>query len=117
MDYSFLVDTYSSERLKTLNVWSTRLAFIRRYADDSEQRLAHLETQDGAWWMREVAFFDTLHGVYGLSVDTGGLPINGAVTIYAYPDIPSLIAGESRGGSKAPLPGPGQRPSTERPDR
>ena len=202
MDYSFLVDTYASERLKTLNVWSmfrdddlnlrphpllardrtprehmvhqcmsedkwfttmfsldvgapplsepeTRLAFIRRYADDSGKRLALLEKQDTAWWAREVAFFDTthsrawimvrriahtahhraeqttllrllgrpVHSVYGPSVDTGGLPIHNAATIYAYPDIPSLIEGESRGGSKAALPGPGQHPSTERPDR
>jgi uncharacterized damage-inducible protein DinB len=202
MDYSFLVDTYSSERLKTLNVWSmfedddlnvrpqprlardrtprehmvhqclsedkwfttmfglavgtsplpepeTRLAFIRRYADDSDKRLALLAAQDGAWWAREVAFFDTIHSrawimvrriahtahhraeqttllrllgrrvhsVYGPSVDTGGLPVNDAATIYAYPDVPSIIAGESRGGSKAPLPGPGPHPSTERPDR
>ena len=202
MDYSFLVDTYASERLKTLNVWSmfadddlnirphpllardrtprehmvhqclsedkwfttmfglgidtpplpeaeTRLGFIHRYAEDSERRLALLEVQDGAWWAREVAFFDTIHSrawimvrriahtahhraeqttllrllgrrvhsVYGPSVDTGGLPVNSAATIYAYPDIPSLIAGESRGGSKAPLPGPGPHASTERPDR
>jgi hypothetical protein len=52
--------------------------------------------------------------VYGPSVDTGGLPANGARTIYAYPDIAALIAGESRGGEKSPLPGPGSRPSTER---
>jgi len=202
MDYSFLVETYASERLKTLGVWSmfadddldrrphpnlardrtprehmvhqctsedrwfttmfgidvgapplpeaeTRLAFIRRYAEDSGKRLALLERQDGAWWAEEVAFFDTrhsrawimvrriahtahhraeqttllrllgrpVHSVYGPSVDTGGLPVNRAATIYAYPDIPSLIEGESRGGAKAPLPGPGPHPSTERPDR
>ena len=58
-----------------------------------------------------------VHSVYGPSVDTGGLPINNAATVYAYPDIPSLIEGESRGGAKAALPGPGQHPSTERPDR
>ncbi len=201
MNHSFLVDTYASERLKTLNVWAmfgdddlnvrphpflardrtprehmihqcmsedkwfvtilgvdvgapplpaqeTRLAFIRRYADDSGKRLALLEKQDDAWWGQEVAFFDTthsrawimvrriahtahhraeqttllrllgrpVHSVYGPSVDTGGLPINDAATIYAYPDIPSLIEGESRGGAKAPLPGPGPHPSTERPD-
>ena len=202
MDYSFLVDTYASERLKTLNVWSmfgdddlnvrphprlardrtarehmvhqclsedkwfttmfgldvgapplpepeTRLAFIRRYAEDSGQRLARLEKMDDAWWECPVAFFDTthsrawimvrriahtahhraeqtvllrllgrpVHSVYGPSIDTGGLPINHAATIYAYPDIPSLLEGESRGGSKAALPGPGRHPSTERPDR
>lgn len=198
MDYSFLVETYASERLKTLNVWAmfadedldvrphanlardrtprehmvhqcmsetkwftsmfgidvgpplpaeeTRLAFIRHYADDSGKRLAALETKDAAWWAAETAFFDTTHSrawimvrriahtahhraeqttllrllgrrvwsVYGPSVDTGGLPANNAPTVYAYRDIASLIDGESRGGAKAPLPGPGQHPSTER---
>jgi hypothetical protein len=57
-----------------------------------------------------------VHSVYGPSVDTGGLPDNQAVTIYAYPDIISLIEGESKGGLKADLPGPGDKPSTERPD-
>ena len=52
--------------------------------------------------------------VYGPSVDTGGLPANGARTIYAYADIEALIAGESRGGGKAALPGPGAHASTER---
>lgn len=57
-----------------------------------------------------------VHSVYGPSVDTGGLPDNQALTIYAYPDIKSLIEGESKGGLKADLPGPGDKPSTERPD-
>ena len=52
--------------------------------------------------------------VYGPSVDTGGLPANGARTIYAYADVEALIAGESRGGAKTALPGPGAHPSTER---
>jgi uncharacterized damage-inducible protein DinB len=202
MSYAFLVDTYASERLKTLSVWSmfgdedlnvrphprldrdrtarehmvhqcvsedkwfttmfgvdvgappvpkeeTRLAFIQRYAEDSGKRLAMLHGKDGAWWEGEVAFFDTrhsrawimvrriahtahhraeqttllrllgrqVHSVYGPSVDTGGLPANNAPTIYAYPDIPSLIAGERQGGAKAALPGPGSHSSTERPER
>jgi len=200
MVYSFLVETYASERLKTLNVWSmfgdgdldvrphprldrdrtahehmvhqcqsedrwfrtmfdidlgspplpereTRLAFIQRYADDSGRRLARLRENNEAWWAEDVAFFDTIHSrawimvrriahtahhraeqttllrllgrqvwsVYGPSVDTGGLPANGARTIYAYPDIERLIAGESSGGEKTRLPGPGSHPSTERP--
>lgn len=201
MDHAFLVDTYASERLKTVSVWAmfddadldvrphpnlardrtfrehmvhqclsedkwftgmfgidvgaslpaeeTRLAFIRRYAEDSAGRLARLREKDAAWWAQEVPFFDTAHSrawimvrriahtahhraeqstllrllgrqvwsVYGPSVDTGGLPVNGARTIYAYPDVDALIAGESRGGAKAPLPGPGPAPSTERPRR
>jgi len=57
-----------------------------------------------------------IHSIYGPSVDTGGLPDNNALTIYAYPDIKSLIEDESKGGLKADLPGPGNKPSTERPD-
>ena len=57
-----------------------------------------------------------VHSIYGPSIDTGGLPDNNALTIYAYPDIESLIEGEAQGGQKADLPGPGDKPSTERPD-
>lgn len=202
VSYTFLVDTYASERLKTLSVWAmfddadldarphrnlardrtfrehmvhqcqsedkwfagmlgidvgapplpteeTRLGFIRRYAEDSGRRLARLAEAGAAWWAEDAAFFDTVHNrawimvrrvahtahhraeqtmllrllgrpvwsVYGPSVDTGGLPANGAQTIYAYPTIEALIEGESRGGRKAMLPGPGPRPSTERPGR
>jgi hypothetical protein len=102
MDYTFLVDTYASERLKTLSVWAmfddtdldvrphpnlardrtfrehmvhqclsedkwftgmfgvdvgapplaaeeARLAFIRRYAEDSARRLARLAEKDAEW--------------------------------------------------------------------
>jgi uncharacterized damage-inducible protein DinB len=199
MDYAFLVDTYASERLKTLSVWAmfddadldvrphpnlardrtfhehmvhqcysedrwftgmfgidvgapplpaeeTRLAFIRRYDEDSAKRLDQLGKKDAAWWAEDVAFFDTTHSrawimvrrvahtahhraeqttllrllgrqvwsVYGPAVDTGGLPANGARTIYAYPSVAALVDGESRGGAKTALPGPGSRPSTER---
>src|SRR6202165_3183949 len=124
----------------------TRLAFIRRYAEDSAKRLARLGEKDAEWWAQDVAFFETIHSrawimvrriahtahpraeqttllrlmgrqvwsVYGPSVDTGGLPGNGARTIYAYPNIEALIAGESRGGDKTVLPGPGQLARTER---
>ncbi|MEJ2446252.1 MAG: hypothetical protein P8Y42_22865 [Exilibacterium sp.] len=57
-----------------------------------------------------------VHSVYGPSIDTGGLPDNNALTIYAYPDVASLIEGETQGGQKAELPGPGDKPSTERPN-
>src|SRR5713226_1989939 len=115
MDYTFLVDTYASERLKTLSVWAmfddadldvrphpnlardrtcrehmvhqclsedkwfttmfgidvgarppaaaeTRLAVMRRYAEDSARRLVRLGEQDAGWWKQDVAFFDTTHG-------------------------------------------------------
>jgi hypothetical protein len=57
-----------------------------------------------------------VYSVYGPSADSGGLPQNNAKSIYAYPNIKSLIEGESKGGLKARLPGPGDKPCTERPD-
>ncbi len=201
MEYDFLVETYDTERIKTLSVWSmfrdddllkrphplesndrnplehmvhqcfsekkwfrtwfdidvgapslpaeeSRLEFIKRYAEDSGKRLAVLREKDKSWWEQVMDFFETkrrrnwillrriahtahhrgeqtvllrllgrqVYSVYGPSADTGGLPQNDALTIYAYPDIESLIAGEAKGGSKAKLPGPGKKPSTERPD-
>ena len=111
MRYEFLVDTYSTERLKVLSIWSefrdedlpvrpsptdkrgrsvhehmvhqctsenawfmnmlgidvsapplpdpeTRLNFIRRYAEDSANRLAALQSQQEPWWEAETKFFD-----------------------------------------------------------
>ena len=53
-----------------------------------------------------------VYSVYGPSIDSGCLPENGAVTIYPYHDVESLIEGESAGGKKAKLPGPGDKPCT-----
>ena len=36
----------------------TRLEFIKRYAEDSEQRLARLRTTDDSWWETPAPFFD-----------------------------------------------------------
>lgn len=200
MEYDFLVDTYETERLKTLSVWSsfldddlpirpppldkrdrnalehmvhqclsenswfcnmlgidvgapplpdpeTRFEFIKRYAEDSGKRLAALKEKNKAWWEVVVPFFDVkrtrawimlrrithtahhraeqgvllrllgreVYSVYGPSIDSGCLAEHGAVTIYPYPDLESLIKGELAGGQKAKLPGPGE-PCTERPD-
>ena len=52
-----------------------------------------------------------LHSTYGPTADTGGLMVNQAPTIYAYPDLAAILLG----GDKTPLPGPGAIPSTERP--
>jgi uncharacterized damage-inducible protein DinB len=35
-----------------------RLAFMRRYAEDSGKQLAELRTKDEAWWEAETTFFD-----------------------------------------------------------
>jgi len=200
MRYEFLVETYATERVKVLSVWSefrdedlsvrpnaedargrsvreqmihqcvsedlwfrnmlgidvgapplpgeeTRLGFLRRYAEDSEKRLAALRAKDEAWWEGETKVFDvrrsrawvmtrrvthtshhrgqqmamlrmlgrSLHSNYGPTADTGGLMQNHAPTVYAYGGVEALLEGESRGGAKTPLPGPGTKAVTERP--
>lgn len=55
-----------------------------------------------------------LHSNYGPTADTGGLMQNNAPVIYAYSDLETLLEAESAGGGKAPLPGPGDKPPTER---
>lgn len=202
MRYDFLVETYETERIKVLSVWSefrdedlpvrpraddprgrsvreqmvhqcvsenlwfinmlgidvaapplpkteTRLEFIQRYAEDSQNRLAELKSKDEAWWESETKFFDVqrsrawvmvrriahtahhrgqqmailrtlgrdLHSNYGPTADTGGLMQNHAPTIYAYNDAEALVAAESAGGAKRKLPGAGEKPVTERPDK
>lgn len=56
-----------------------------------------------------------LHSVYGPTADTGGLARDKPPVVYPYADVASLLAGETAGGSKAPLPPPVTRPLTERP--
>ncbi len=200
MRYQFLIETYATERLKVLGVWSmfrdddlfarphptdrrgrslleqmvhqcasedawfqgmlgidvsapplpaveSRLGFLQRYAEDSLRRLGALQRQRENWWEEEVRLFDVprnrawvlvrrvahtahhrgqqiallrmlgrgLHSNYGPTADTGGLAKNGAQVIYAYPDAETLLESEAAGGRKAPLPGPGIKPPTERP--
>ena len=201
MRYDFLVDTYSTERLKILSVWSefeddelnfrpregdrrgrsvleqmvhqcmsedgwfksmlgidvsaalpeheTRLDFIRRYAEDSGKRLEALRQKDDLWWEESANFFEVsrscawimtrrlthsshhrgqlmamlrmlgheVHSNYGPTADSGGLPKDKAPTIYAYASLDGLIEGEEAGGRKTRLPGPGEKPVTERPDQ
>lgn len=200
MRYDFLVETYATERIKVVSVWSefrdedlsfrpnakdargrsvleqmihqcvsenlwfknmlgvdvaapplpspeTRLGFLRRYAEDSGKRLVELQNKDEAWFEGETLFFNVkrsrawvmvrriahtshhrgqqmamlrmlgrdLHSNYGPTADTGGLMQNQAPTIYAYSDINALLQAEASAARKAPLPGGGGRPVTERP--
>src|SRR6266849_5675239 len=200
MRYEFLVETYGTERIKVVSVWSefrdedlpvrpregdprgrsvheqmvhqcvsenlwfvnmlgidvgapplpaaeTRLEFMKRYAEDSGKRLAELRTKVDDWWESGTKFFDVprsrawvmvrriahtahhrgqqmamlrmlgreLHSNYGPTADTGGLMQNHAPTIYAYPSLDTMLAGEAAGGRKAPLPGSGGKPVSERP--
>jgi len=194
--YDFLLDTYRTERLKTLNLWSQvpdarmnerieararsprehmvhqslsedawmrnmfgisvahpvlpagegRLWFIERYALVSGERLARLEEKDDTWFEGDATFFDVtrsrawimtrrllhsahhraqlqtclrawgvaLYSTYGPSADTGGLAANGARVIYPYASAEALLAGEAEHVETPPLPGPGEKPVSER---
>jgi uncharacterized damage-inducible protein DinB len=194
--YDFLVETYATERIKILSVWSefqdedlairprdgdprgrsvleqmvhqcisedgwfksmlgvdvgapplpkveARTAFIARYAEDSEKRWRALQEKDNAWWEGSTMFFEEhrsrawvmtrrlthsshhrgqqmamlrmlgrdLHSNYGPTADTGGLPKDKALTIYAYKNLNDLLAG----GKKEPLPVSTGKVVTERP--
>lgn len=198
--YAFLVDTYATESLKVLSVWSmaadadldvrpragdprgrtlrehmihqcqsengwfagmfgivvagevlpaepSRLGFLRHYAQVAEARQLALSGRDDAFWEAAVPFFEvqrprtwimvrriahtahhrgqqtallrmlgrSLHSTYGPTADTGGLPKDKPPVVYAYGDVPGLLAGEAVGGRKNPLPQPPKRPVTERP--
>jgi len=195
--FAFLTESYATERLKILSVWSSfsdedlrfrcaarartpleqmvhqcvsediwlkrmfglespfdplpavesRLGFMQHYAAVSEERLARLEEQDDAWWSGDTMFFEVprsrawtfvrrlahsahhrgqltvllrllghpVYSNYGPTADTGGLFLNGAPTIYRYDSVEALLVAEERGGVFPPLPGPGDKPPTERP--
>ncbi len=104
MEYKFLIDTYETERIKTLSVWSMT------------RRLAHTAHHRGQLTMILRILGREICSTYGPSADTGGLPKNQAKTIYPYPSIEALLEGEAGGGAKTPLPGPGGKPCTERPE-
>ncbi|MEO7962733.1 MAG: DinB family protein [Gemmatimonadaceae bacterium] len=194
---SFLLETYDTERLKSLSVWSSfgapdltfrpaprartplehmvhqcvsedtwmrnmlgieidlpvlpasedRLSFLRHYAQASEARRQLLEVKPDDWWAGEARFFDVgrsrewiflrrlthsahhrgqltvylrlldrpLYSTYGPTADTGGLFLHHAPTLYRYASLERLLAAEADGGEWPRLPGPGDRPATERP--
>ena len=195
--WRFFPETYDTERLKTLAVWSafrdddlrfrcaerartplehmvhqcvsedtwmrtmlgielaapvlpadeTRLAFLRHYAAASADRHARLAAMPDAWWTAPTRFFDVertrawvflrriahsahhrgqltallrllgrpLYSTYGPTADTGGLFANHAPTVYRYRTVDELLAAEADGGAWPKLPGPGDKPATERP--
>jgi hypothetical protein len=57
-----------------------------------------------------------LYSTYGPTADTGGLFQNQAPVLYRYASIEDLLEAEARGGERPPLPGPGEKSPTERPE-
>jgi uncharacterized damage-inducible protein DinB len=56
-----------------------------------------------------------VYSTYGPTADTGGLFLHQAPTIYRYGSLDELLEAEDAGGVWPELPGPGERPPTERP--
>ena len=81
------------------------------------RRIAHTAHHRGQQTMLLRMLERDIYSTYGPTADTGGLQQNNALTIYPYSDIDTLIKEESAGGTaKASLPGPGEKPCTERPE-
>jgi hypothetical protein len=80
------------------------------------RRIAHTSHHRGQLMAMLRMLGRDLHSNYGPTADTGGLMQNHAPTIYAYPDINGLLAGETTGGKKSALPGARGKAVTERPD-
>src|SRR4029079_3327168 len=80
------------------------------------RRLTHTSHHRGQQMAMLRMLGRSLHSNYGPTADTGGLMQNQAPTIYAYTTLDAPRDSEDRGGAKCPLPGPGDKPVTERPD-
>ncbi len=100
--------------------WEAETAFFdvrRSRAWVMTRRLTHTSHHRG----QQLALLRMLgreeYSNYGPTADTGGLMQNHAPTIYPYSSLEALLEGESAGGRKAELPGPGGKPVTERPER
>jgi uncharacterized damage-inducible protein DinB len=93
------------------------------------RRIAHTAHHRGQLTVYLRLLGRDLYSTYGPTADTGGLFQNQAQVIYRYPDVDRLLAAEAAQGSAAPsgaagaslavpppLPGPGAKSPTERPD-
>src|SRR6267142_557696 len=121
MSYEFLVETYETERIKVVSVWSefqdADLPVRPRLGDPRgrsvhEQMVHQCVSED--LWFRNMLGIDG-HRNHRATGGTGGLMQNHAPTIYAYPSLQALFDGEMDGGAKVPLPGGGGKAVTERP--
>src|SRR5947209_17830457 len=80
------------------------------------RRIAHTAHHRGQQMAMLRMLGRDLHSNYGPTADAGGLMQNHDPTVYSYPSLAAPLRGESSGGAKSPVPGPGAKPPTERPD-
>ena len=108
------------------HVWFLSMLFVLpdvQLRGLGRELLARVLPPDGQATVRATAtdsaqpISNALYSTYGPTADTGGLFQHQAPVIYRYESVEDLLAGEARGGSHPPLPGPGAHSPTERPDR
>jgi hypothetical protein len=87
----------------------SRAWILTRRVVHSAHHRAQLQTCLRAWGV-------ALYSTYGPSADTGGLAVNGARVIYRYPSAEAILIGEAERAATPPLPGPGVKPVSERPE-
>ena len=80
-----------------------------------QRRIAHSAHHRGQLTVLLRLLGRPIYSTYGPSADTGGLFLNHAPTIYRYDTVEELLAAEAEGGAWPELPGPGEKPPTERP--
>jgi uncharacterized damage-inducible protein DinB len=94
--------------------WEEETAFFetrRSRAWIVTRRIAHTAHHRGQLLAMLRMLGRDVYSNYGPTADTGGLPANGAPTIYPYESIEAALAGVE----KRPLPAPSLKPVTERP--
>lgn len=106
-------------RTKPESWWEENVAFfevMRSRAWIVTRRIAHTSHHRGQQTALLRVLGRKLHSNYGPTADTGGLMQHRAPVVYAYPDVPTLLAEEAGERRKADLPEPSGDPVTERPD-
>jgi uncharacterized damage-inducible protein DinB len=106
--------------LKEENWWASETSFFdvkRSMAWVMTRRIAHTSHHRGQQMAMLRMLGRELHSNYGPTADTGGLMQNHAPTIYAYASLEDLLKDLIPGAAKNTLPGAGEKPVTERPQK
>jgi uncharacterized damage-inducible protein DinB len=113
----------SSKRLESLRTsddawWERSVTFFdvtRSRAWVMTRRIAHTAHHRGQQTTLLRVLNREVYSTYGPTADTGGLMVNRAPTIYAYPDVDTLLEQEATRREKTTLPRAGKAVVTERP--